>query len=161
MGIISMVGARVKKLRRGFTLAELLTVIAIMAILASIVAPVTLQYISQTQERADQVYTSDIAKMADSCVISLKNRSVQINSYTVANELKVLYGNDIPYEIGYVQSGQIIGSTSNPTLSNVEGISSGATNYVVIYIDGTSLNLYLVKDGTEIPDQRQYRLIAA
>lgn len=156
-----MYRARAKKFKRGFTLAEMLTVVAILAILASIIAPVTLQYISQTQERADEVYTSDIAKMADSCVISLKNRSVPINSQTVSNELRALYGSDIPYEIGYIPTGQIIGGASSPSFANVAGVVEGSSSYIVIYIEGSTLNVYLVKDGAEVTDQRQTRLITA
>lgn len=152
---------RAKKLKRGFTLAEMLTVIAIMAILASIVTPVTLQYIEQTREKADEVYTSDIAKMADSCVIALKNRSVPINSQTVSNELRSLYGGDIPYDIGYIPTGQIIGGASSPSFENVAGVVEGSTAYFVIYIEGSTLNVYLVKDGAEVTDQRQTRLITA
>lgn len=152
---------RAKKLKRGFTLAEMLTVVAILAILASIVAPVTLQYIEQTREKADQVYTSDIAKMADSCVISLKNRSVPINSQSVSNELRALYGTDIPYDIGYIQTGRIGGTAAEPSFENVEGIMEGVSSYVVIYIDGSALTVYLIKDGVEVVDQRQTRLIPA
>lgn len=148
------------RLKRGFTLAELLTVIAIMAILASIVAPVTLQYISQTQDRADEVYTSDIAKMADNCAISLNSRGILVDSQSVCNELKALYGDDIPYEIGYIPTGELAGTEDNHSFANVRGVEEGMTTFIVIYVDGSKLNVYMVKDGVEVPEQRQYRVIA-
>ena len=156
-----MKNAGVKRFKRGFTLAEMLTVVAILAILASIVAPVTLQYIEQTREKADQVYTSDIAKMADSCVISLKNRSVPINSQSVSNELRALYGTDIPYDIGYIQTGRIGGPAAQPSFENVEGIIEGVSSYVVIFIVGRALNVYLITDEVAGGDQRPTRLNTA
>lgn len=155
-----MYRARAKKFKRGFTLAEMLTVVAILAILASIIAPVTLQYISQTQERADEVYTSDIAKMADNCAISLNSRGFLVDSQSVCNELKALYGDDIPYEIGYIPTGELAGTEDNHSFANVKGVDEGMTTFIVIYVEGSKLNVYMVKDGVEVPEQRQYRVIA-
>lgn len=152
---------RVGRFRKGFTLAELLTVIAIMAILASIVAPVTLHYISQTQESADKVYTSDIAKMADNCAISLNSRGVIVDSQSVCAELKSLYGSDIPYEIGYIPTGELAGTEDSLSFANVRGVTEGVNTFIAIYVNGSHLNVYMVKDGVEVTEQRQYRLIAA
>ena len=152
---------RVGIFRKGFTLAELLTVIAIMAILASIVAPVPLHYISQTQERADKVYTSDIAKMADNCAISLNSRGVIVDSQSVCAELESLYGSDIPYEIGYIPTGELAGTEDSPSFANVRGVTEGVNTFIAIYVNDSHLNVYMVKEGVEVTEQRQYRLIAA
>ena len=60
--------------KRGFTLVELLVVIAVMAILASIVVPVTIHYIDDAQQAADTVYTQDVAAWATSVIIDLRAR---------------------------------------------------------------------------------------
>ena len=156
-----MYRARAKKFKRGFTLAEMLTVVAILAILASIIAPVTLQYISQTQERADEVYTSDIAKMADNCAISLNSRGVIVDSQSVCAELESLYGSDIPYEIGYIPTGELAGTEDSPSFANVRGVTEGVNTFIAIYVNDSHLNVYMVKEGVEVTEQRQYRLIAA
>ena len=79
------------KAKRGFTLVELIAAMAILAIIAAIVVPVTLHYIDDTQEVADETYTADVAKWADSCVRSLRNRSELVTSASLAAEINSLY----------------------------------------------------------------------
>lgn len=146
--------------RRAFTLVELIVALAILAIMTSIVVPVTIHYVDDARNNADQVYTDDIAKHADSCVIALNSRSEPVNSQTVCAEIKSLYANELPYELGYIPTGEI-GSTSDPDLTKVQGLSEGVTSYFIVYINGSALDVYLVKDGVEVTEQHVSRLISA
>ncbi len=147
-----------KSSKKGFTLAELIVVVAVMAILAAIVVPVTLHYIDETQSVADTAYTQDVATWAGSCIVGLQERSQPVTAASVRNEISKLYANDFPYEIGYIPSGQI-GSISAPNFLNVQEVSDVNGTYVAIYLEGTTLSVYLVKDGAEDTTQRIMRVL--
>ena len=148
--------------KKGFTLVELIVVIAIMGILASIVVPVTLHYIDDAQKSVDTVYTQDVAKWAGDCINDLMQRqdpTRPVNSKNVAEEVKARYGNEFPYAIGYVNAGEI-SSPEAPVFNAVNNVD-GAQDYIVIYIDGSLLCVYMVKGGEEVSTQRVVRTIAA
>lgn len=149
---------RAKKLKRGFTLVELIAAMAILAIIAAIVVPVTLHYIDDTQEVADETYTADVAKWADSCVRSLRNRSELVTSASLAAEINSLYRRDFPYDIGYFD--EVDSAAGTPDLSEIRGVSEGASSYVGIYFSGSSVTVYLIKDGAEVESARVFRLLA-
>ena len=158
--------------KRGFTLVELLVVIAVMAILASIVVPVTIHYIDDAQQAADTVYTQDVAAWATSVIIDLRARqgsdsvgsendsvgdnvesAIEVTPANVCREIVRLYGDQFPYALGYYSSGSI--NFDDPGLEGLvfidapEGFDKTTGDFTV----------YHFKGGSEVTSQRVTRVI--
>ena len=168
--------------KRGFTLVELLVVIAVMAILASIVVPVTIHYIDDAQQAADTVYTQDVAAWATSVIIDLRARqgsdnvgsendsvgdnvesAIEVTPANVCREIVRLYGDQFPYALGYYSSGSI--NFDNPGLEGLvfidapEGFDKTTGDFIAIALTSGTLTVYHFKGGSEVTSQRVTRVI--
>ncbi len=60
-------------MNKGFSLVELIVVIAIMAILVGVAVPVYTSYISSANEKVDAQYADELKRAADTIVIDIKS----------------------------------------------------------------------------------------
>ena len=169
--------------KRGFTLVELLVVIAVMAILASIVVPVTIHYIDDAQQAADTVYTQDVAAWATSVIIDLRARqgsdsvgsendsvgdnvesAIEVTPANVCREIVRLYGDQFHYALGYYSSGST--DFDDPGLGDdlvfidaPEGFDKTTGDFIAIALTSGTLTVYHFKGGSEVTSQRVTRVI--
>ncbi len=69
---------------KGFSLVELIIVIAIMAILVGVLAPVYLQYIDKTNKAADVSAVGDMMNAMETTLIDNAARGAATTSYTIS-----------------------------------------------------------------------------
>ena len=168
--------------KRGFTLVELLVVIAVMAILASIVVPVTIHYIDDAQQAADTVYTQDVAAWATSVIIDLRARqgsdsvgsendsvgdnvesAIEVTPANVCREIVRLYGDQFPYALGYYSSGSI--NFDNPGLEGLvfidspEGFDKTTGDFIAIALTSGTLTVSRIADLLEITEKDVVRAL--
>ena len=129
--------------KKGFTLIELIVVIAIIAILAAVVIPSTIHYVEKAKDSNRGAYLSKVANYAYAVV--LQDYDTNFDSNTLVAKLK-LDNPTIDDEYG------IVASASPDLIHNISGLSgetitlyygkTSATNPKRIlicrfYIDGT------------------------
>jgi type IV pilus assembly protein PilA len=149
---------------KGFSLVELIVVIAIMVILIALLVPNVVGYISKAQDSANLSAAKSIYNAANTCVIDYK---AQHGGYPGASDLAdLLYNDDNPTEslatvpkgtavaIGY-DTGNVwavvVGSTSNET-STVDGDN---VKNIQAYAPTASGNVY-VESAEDAADGQQY-----
>ena len=55
---------------------------------------------------------------------------------------------------------EVDSAADTPDLSEIRGVSEGASSYVGIYFSGSAVTVYLIKDGAEVESARVFRLLA-
>lgn len=72
---------------KGFSLVELIIVVAIMAVLVGVLAPVYLQYLEKTNKSADVSAAADIMNAMETTIIDFQSRGIKVTdiSATVTN----------------------------------------------------------------------------
>ena len=153
--------------KKGFTLVELIVVMAIMAILAAVAVPLTVTYIRRAQETVDSAYSADIASQAYFVIADLSERNEVIDPVSVVNGLRKNYGDDFPYPIVAVAP-SAKDHLNTLTASEIKAYSdsqwSGSAldisqKFYAVYVDDGTLNVYFFEDGAEVTAQRVSRLI--
>ena len=72
--------SKLKKNKKGFTLTELIVVVAILGVLAVIAVPMIMNSVSDAKESADQTSIQAISTAVDLCLAEGKLQFVEINS---------------------------------------------------------------------------------
>ena len=95
-------------MNKGFSLVELIVVIAIMAILVGVAVPVYTSYIKEAEEGVDAQYADELARAVDTLVIDIKAqltdewKDIELPAKIVwdANGVKALDENDADITAG-------------------------------------------------------------
>lgn len=128
---------------------ELLTVIAIMAILASVAVPLTVNYISKTNETVDTAYAEDVAANVITIIASLNDKQEEITAANIVANIDPTYAGNIPYPI--------VATTMGPDAATATAIASenpgldGQGAFIAVYVNDTEgiLVVYMFKNGNE------------
>ena len=132
------------KNNKGFSLVELIIVIAIMAILVGVMAPQLIKYIEKSKvsadtQLADSVHTAILTAMMDPEIVNFSGYNAEYNNYTSATAVSGL--STTPQTIG---SGalEIMGAAN---ASDVDGsLKSTGASAVSFQITGTnSLSVWI------------------
>lgn len=102
-----------KKTNKGFSMVELIIVIAIMAILAAALAPALIKYINKSRLSTDIQTASTIATAAQTAVATEAGYDAAVASYTAGASMATIWGDN---NACASQMRETIGGTSAPTL---------------------------------------------
>lgn len=139
---------------KGFSLVELIIVIAIMAILVGVLAPQLLRYVERTRvsadtQVADSVKTAISTAMMDPAVINAVTPGIPVAGSTLdlatpANFTDA-FGTSVAETLGYADAAAMTGTTG--IISELQ--STGATG-ITAEIDATGNRVTVTVTGTTI-----------
>lgn len=132
---------RKNKNNKGFTLVELLVVMAIMAILVGAVAPQVAKYVEKAREAKDIQLLGTVFTAANAAIASgeLSDQKGEFTSVTSATRIKEFLPPDM-------QSSEAIIQKCKSSKGKTEG------NQVYVFYDKTTgyLGVYIAKDAVEL-----------
>ncbi len=135
------------KNNKGFSLVELIIVIAIMAILVGVMAPQLIKYIEKSKvsadtQLADSVHTAILTAMMDPEIVNFSGYNAEYNSYTSATAVSGLstgsqtIGSGALEIMGAAAAGDVDGSLKSTGASAVSFQITG-TNSLSVWITGS------------------------
>ena len=135
------------KNNKGFSLVELIIVIAIMAILVGVMAPQLIKYIEKSKvsadtQLADSVHTAILTAMMDPEIVNFSGYNAEYNSYTSATAVSGIstgsqtIGSGALEIMGAANASDVDGSLKSTGASAVSFQITG-TNSLSVWITGS------------------------
>ncbi len=95
----NLLAKRVKKNNKGFTLVELIIVIAIIAILIAVLAPNYVRYVDRSRWSTDQSDCNEFLSEVQTAVVEAQNNGTEVDDFTITVDSSALTKADIPTSI--------------------------------------------------------------
>ena len=136
------------KNNKGFSLVELIIVIAIMAILVGVMAPQLIKYIEKSKvsadtQLADSVHTAVLTAMMDPEIVNASNYNNEYNGYTTATAVAGLNNTTVgsissgALEILGVTTGTAVDGSLKSTNASAVSFQITGTNSLSVWIQGS------------------------
>lgn len=139
---------------KGFSLVELIIVIAIMAILVGVMAPQLLRYVERTRvsadtQVADSVKTAITTAMLDPAVIAADPSGIPAPSITLnlatAADFADAFGQSVAETLGYAD----VAAMTNATTGIVSELQSDGATGITATIDATGNRVTVTITGSD------------
>ena len=136
------------KNNKGFSLVELIIVIAIMAILVGVMAPQLIKYIEKSKvsadtQLADSVHTAVLTAMMDPEIVNASNYNNEYNGYTTATAVAGLNNTTVgsissgALEILGVTTGTAVDGSLKSTNASAVSFQITGTNSLSVWVQGS------------------------